>query len=83
MTKAELVNDRTIWSEDRITINPAICNGKPTIRGLRITVHTILEYLSAGENVQEMLRQYPSLEPEDIQACLAFAAKLTRHGHGP
>ena len=44
----------------RITIDPAICNGKPTIRGKRITVQTILEFLSAGEDREEILRQYPS-----------------------
>jgi uncharacterized protein (DUF433 family) len=56
----------------RITIDPDICNGKPTIRGKRITVQTILEFLSAGEDREEILRQYPSLEEEDIDACLAF-----------
>jgi uncharacterized protein (DUF433 family) len=57
----------------RITINPEVCNGKPTIRGKRIAVQTLLELLSAGESREEILRQYPSLEPEDIKACLAFA----------
>lgn len=56
--------------ENRITIDSAICNGKPTIRGKRITVQTILEFLSAGESREEILRQYPSLEEEDIDACL-------------
>jgi uncharacterized protein (DUF433 family) len=65
----------------RITIDPAICNGKPTIRGKRITVQTILEFLSAGENREEILRQYPSLEPEDIDACLDFATKLMSHSY--
>ncbi len=58
---------------DRITIDPDICNGKPVVRGLRITVESILDYLSAGETSEEILRQYPMLEPEDISACLAFA----------
>lgn len=57
---------------DRITIDPDVCNGKPTVRGLRITVESILDYLSAGETPEEILRQYPMLEPEDIPACLAF-----------
>ena len=61
---------------ERITINPDICNGKPTIRSKRITVQTVLEFLSAGEAREEILRQYPSLEPEDIDACLEFAARL-------
>jgi uncharacterized protein (DUF433 family) len=57
---------------DRITIDEKICNGKPTIRGKRITVQTILEFLSAGESVEEILNQYPTLEREDISACLEF-----------
>lgn len=64
---------------DRITIDPDICNGKPTLRGKRITVQTILEFLGAGENREEILRQYPSLEAADIDACLAFAAALMGH----
>ncbi len=61
---------------DRITIDSNLCNGKPTIRGKRITVQTILEFLSAGESVEEILRQYPSLESADIKACLQFASEL-------
>jgi uncharacterized protein (DUF433 family) len=64
---------------DRITIDPKICNGKPIIRGMRITVQTILEFLSAGESEAEILRQYPSLEAEDIKACLRFALDLMNH----
>jgi uncharacterized protein (DUF433 family) len=56
---------------DRITLDPDICNGKPTIRGIRITVQTILEFLDAGESREEILRQFPSLEEEDLDACLA------------
>jgi len=61
---------------DRITIDDAICNGKPTIRGKRITVQTILEFLGSGETVEEILHQYPSLEKEDITAALRFASAL-------
>jgi uncharacterized protein (DUF433 family) len=61
---------------NRITIDDKICNGKPTIRGKRISVQTILEFLSAGEEKEEILRQYPSLESEDIDACLKFASDL-------
>ncbi|MFC2100841.1 DUF433 domain-containing protein [Bacteroidota bacterium] len=61
---------------NRITIDENICNGKPTIRGKRITVNTILEFLSAGDSSEEILKQYPSLEKEDITACLKFAADL-------
>ncbi|MBS1514617.1 MAG: DUF433 domain-containing protein [Bacteroidetes bacterium] len=60
---------------NRITVKPEICNGKPTIRGLRITVKTILEYLAAGESTENILNAYPVLEKEDIQAALEFAAK--------
>jgi len=64
---------------NRITIDNNICNGKPTIRGKRITVQTILEFLSAGDSKEEILRQYPSLVSEDIDACLKFAADLMGH----
>jgi uncharacterized protein (DUF433 family) len=60
----------------RITIDPDVCNGKPVIRGMRITVESVLDYLSAGESREEILRQYPMLEAEDISACLAFASRL-------
>lgn len=63
----------TSYIEGRITIIPDLCNGKPTIRGKRITVQTILEFLSAGESPDEILKQYPSLEGEYISACLEFA----------
>ncbi|MBK6266137.1 DUF433 domain-containing protein [Marivirga sp. S37H4] len=60
----------------RITIDPNICNGKPTIRGKRITVQTILEFLAAGDAPKEILEQFPNLEEEDIKACLDFASKM-------
>ncbi len=66
------------YISDRITIDPEICNGKPTIRGTRLTVNTILEFLSAGETHQELLYQYPTLENEDIDSCLKFAADLMK-----
>jgi uncharacterized protein (DUF433 family) len=62
---------------DRITINPDICNGKPVIRGLRIAVETILDYLSAGETPEDLLRHHPMLEPDNISACLAFASRVS------
>ena len=61
---------------DRITIDDNICNGRPTIRGTRISVQTILDYLSAGDSAQDILDQYPTLEPDDINASLKFAADL-------
>lgn len=62
----------------RITINPDICHGKPTIRNKRYTVDLILDLLSSGMTHQEILEDYPALEEEDILACLAYAAKLAK-----
>lgn len=61
---------------ERITIDDELCNGKPTIRGLRITVQTILKFLFAGTSEEEILHQYPVLEKEDLQACKQFAFQL-------
>ena len=63
----------------RITIDPDICNGRPVIRGMRITVETVLGYLSAGDTTEEILHQHPMLEPEDVSACLGFASRLMKH----
>ncbi|MBS3025901.1 MAG: DUF433 domain-containing protein [Dolichospermum sp. DET50] len=60
----------------RININPDICNGRPIIANTRITVQTIMEFLGAGDSIEEILEEYPSLEREDIYACIQFAAKL-------
>jgi len=62
---------------DRITTNPEICNGKPIIRGMRITVSTVLEYLAAGETTENILKAYPILEEQDIRACLEFAKTIS------
>ena len=58
---------------ERITIDPEICHGKPTIRGLRYPVETILELLSAGMTIEEILADYEDLEREDILAVLNYA----------
>lgn len=63
----------------RITVNPDICHGKPTIRNKRYTVDLILDLLAAGETHEEILNEYPTLEEEDILACLAYATKLTKY----
>ena len=63
---------------ERIIIDPEICHGKPCIRGLRYPVETILELLSAGMTVEEILADYEDLEREDILAALAFARRLTQ-----
>ena len=61
---------------DRITIDPAICHGKPCIRGLRYPVENVLEWLASGMSIEEILVDYEDLEREDILAALSFAARL-------
>jgi len=61
---------------DRITIDPAICHGKPCIRGLRYPVENVLEWLASGMSVEDILADYKDLEREDILAALSFAARL-------
>ena len=63
---------------NRITINPEIYNGKPTIRNTRYTVDLILDLLSAGMSDIEIIDDYPALEIDDIKACLAFASQLSK-----
>lgn len=63
---------------DRITIEAGKRSGKPCIRGLRITVSDVLEYLASGMTEDEILSEFPDLEREDIRACLAFAADRER-----
>lgn len=60
---------------ERITIDPQRCAGQPIIRGMRIAASTVLAYLAAGETADNILRAYPKLEKEDIQACLQFASR--------
>lgn len=60
----------------RITVNPKVMVGKPTIRGLRITVEQILKALANGVSVSDLLKDYPELEKEDVQAVLQYAAEL-------
>ncbi len=61
---------------ERIDVHPDICNGRPVIAGTRIAVQTIMEFLGAGDSVDEVLEAYPSLKREDVYACIQFAAKL-------
>lgn len=63
---------------NRITLNPDVCHGKPTIRNKRYTVDLILDLLTSGMTEQEILEDYPALEQKDIVACLAYATRLTR-----
>lgn len=62
----------------RITLNPNVSFGKPTIRNMRYPVEVILDLLSAGMTTEEILADYPDLEEKDIQACLLFASKLDK-----
>ena len=62
---------------DRITIDPAVCHGKPTVRGLRYPVEWLLDLLSSGMTTEEILADYEDLEREDVLAALAYAARLS------
>lgn len=64
--------------QDRITIESGKRGGKPCLRGLRITVYDVLDYLAAGMSEDEILNDFPDLEREDIHACLKFAADRER-----
>ena len=64
---------------DRIRVIPGLCNGKPTIRGLRLTVHTLLGHLAAGETQEEILEEFPFLEKEDITAALEYSSIMADH----
>jgi uncharacterized protein (DUF433 family) len=62
----------------RITIDPAVCHGKPYVRGLRYPAETLLELLSSGMSFEEILADYEDLERDDLRAVLTFAARLAR-----
>ena len=62
-----------------IVIDPNINNGRPTIQGTRITAQTVLEFLGAGDTIEDLLEAYPSLTREDVLACLRYASRLTGH----
>jgi len=63
---------------DRISIDPKVCFGKPCIKGTRVWVSLILDFLASGETEAQILASYPQLQPEDIRAALAYAAEVTR-----
>ncbi len=63
---------------ERITMDPAICHGQPTIRGPRYPVQTLLELMSAGMTIEDILKDYEDLEREDLLAVLAYAARLSQ-----
>ena len=61
---------------DSITIDPAICNGRPVVKGTRITVQTVIEFLAAGDNVEDVLEESPTLTRGDVLACMEWASRL-------
>ena len=61
---------------DLITIDPTICNGRPVVKGTRITVQTVMEFLAAGDSVNDVLEEYPALTREDVLACVDWASRL-------
>jgi len=64
---------------NRITVNPEIAHGKPTVRNLRYTVEGLLEYLAGGDTIEELLNEFTDLEQEDFQACLQYAVLCMKH----
>ena len=60
----------------RITVDPDVCNGKPVGRGTRMSVQTVLEFLAAGDSIEDVLAEYPTLERQDVQACLEYASRV-------
>jgi uncharacterized protein (DUF433 family) len=71
-----MARKRTVDWRKRISINPKVCHGKPCIKGTRIMVSIVLDYLRAGETPEEIVRQYPTLALHDVDAALGYAAWL-------
>ena len=63
----------------QIIVDPDICNGQPVIKGTRITVQTVLGFLGAGDSIDDVLEEYPTLTREQVLACLRFSADLLSH----
>ena len=70
------------WRE-RISVDPNVCHGKPCIRGTRIMVSILLDYLTAGESVETLLEEYPTLTAEDVRAAVGYAAWLAHEEEQP
>ncbi|MGC8539899.1 MAG: DUF433 domain-containing protein [Phycisphaerae bacterium] len=64
---------------ERIIVDPDICNGTPIIKGTRIPAQTVLEFLAAGDSIEDVLEEYPTLTREDILQCLQFSSDLMKH----
>jgi uncharacterized protein (DUF433 family) len=67
----------------RISIDPSICFGKPCIKGHRVWVSLVLDYLASGMTVQELLKEYPQITEEDVLACIAYGAEMARASYPP
>ena len=63
----------------RIIVASDICNGQPVIEGTRITAQTVLEFLGAGDSIEDVLEEYPTLDREDVLACLRFSSEMMKH----
>jgi uncharacterized protein (DUF433 family) len=68
---------------DRISIDPRVCFGKPRIKGTRIWVSLVLDFLASGWTTEQMLHEYPGLTALDVQACIAYGAEMSRERHVP
>lgn len=62
----------------RIKVDPAVCGGKPCIRGHRIWVSLVLDFLAAGNTIDEILAEYPGIERDDVLACIAYGSEMSR-----
>jgi uncharacterized protein (DUF433 family) len=65
------------WLSDRIQLDPAVCHGKPVVRGTRVLVANVVGAIAAGQLYAEIVQDYPSLTEDDVRACLEFAGELT------
>jgi len=70
-------------NEQRIVSNPGLCGGQPCFRGTRVPVHLVLDFLAAGDSVEDVLAEYPQLSRDDVLAAIAYAARLAREETEP
>ena len=68
-----------IYLNERVVCDPEICHGKPTIKGTRVMVQGILEFLGAGDSIEEVLEEFPTITREDVLACISCAARVMEH----
>jgi len=64
--------------EERITADPAICGGEACVKGTRVPVYVVLDFLGAGDSIEDVLKEYPQLEREDVLACIRYASQLAK-----